>query len=120
MIYKYLAVVLGVGASLSGAFLYGQHVATIEAERDALEIRVNHAQSIDALTMRLRDTNTALIIEQKRVATVKHDEVIKYVTKYRTITRDAVKCIDDSGLLQLINATTPTIPGDTPPTSTTN
>ena len=123
MIYKYLAVALGIGASLAGAFLYGQHVATVAAERDALEIRVNAAQSIDAITVRLRDANTALIIEQKRVATVKHDEVIKYVTKYRDVIREVpsvIDCVNDSGLLELINATTPTIPVATTTTVVTD
>ena len=109
--YNYLAAVLVVGASLGGAFLYGEHTATVSAERDTLERDVAMYRSIDTLARKLRVADEALLVEQQRVAEVRRVEVIKYVDKYRTVVREVpsvVKCIDNSGLLDLLNATTPT------------
>lgn len=110
--YNYAAAVVAVGASLGGAFLYGQHTATVSAERDALERDVAMYRSIDTLATKLRVSDEALSIEQQRVATVRREEVIKYVNKYRTKLVDRpviIECVNDSGLLDLINSTMPTV-----------
>jgi hypothetical protein len=112
MIYNYLAALVAVGASLGGAFVYGQHTATVSAERDALERDVAMYRSIDTLATKLRVSDEALAIEQKRVATVRHEEVKIYVDKYRTKLVDRpviIECVNDSGLLDLINSTMPTV-----------
>lgn len=110
--YNYVAAVLVVGASLGGAFLYGQHTATVSADRDALDRDVAMYRSIDTLARKLRDADEALYLEQQRVAKVQRVEVIKYVDKYRTklVERPViVECVNDSGLLDILNATTPTV-----------
>ena len=110
--YNYLAALVVVGASLGGAFLYGQHTATVSAERAALERDVAMYRSIDTLATKLRVSDEALTIEQQRVATVRREEVIKYVDKYRTKLVDRpviIECVNDSGLLDLINSTMPTV-----------
>ena len=109
--YKYVAALVVVGASLGGAFVYGHHTATVAAERDALERDAIARHKFDALTIALRDADLAIITEQKRVAQIKRVEIIKYVDKYRTVVREVphvVECVNDSGLLDLINSTTPT------------
>lgn len=110
--YNYITALVAVGASLGGAFLYGQHTATVSAERDALERDVAMYRSVDTLARKLRDADEALYLEQQRVAKVQHVEVIKYVDKYRTIIKERpviIECVNDSGLLDLLNATTPTV-----------
>lgn len=110
--YNYVAALVAVGASLGGAFLYGQHTATVSAERDALERDVAMYRSVETLAVKLRMSDEALRAEQQRVATVRTREVIKYVDKYRTVVREVphvVDCVNDSGILQLINSTMPTV-----------
>lgn len=110
--YNYVAALVAVGASLGGAFLYGQHTATISAERDALARDVAMYRSVETLATKLRVSDEALRSEQQRVATVRTQEVIKYVDKYRTVVREVphvVDCVNDSGILQLINSTMPTV-----------
>ena len=109
--YKYIAVVVAVGASLWGAFAYGQHTATVEAQRDALLERDAMYRSVEALAVKLRSSDEALLVEQQRTATVRTEEVIKYVDKYvdRIVkVPGTVECIDNSGLLDAINASMPT------------
>ena len=111
-LYNYIAALVVVGASLGGAFLYGQHTATVSAERDALERDVAMYRSVETLAVKLRVSDEALRTEQQRVATVRTQEVIKYVDKYRTVVREVphiVECVNDSGILQLINSTMPTV-----------
>lgn len=110
--YNYVAALVAVGASLGGAFLYGQHTATVRAERDALARDVAMYRSVETLAVKLRVSDEALRAEQQRVATVRTQEVIKYVDKYRTVIKDRpviVDCVNDSGILQLINSTMPTV-----------
>jgi hypothetical protein len=110
--YNYVAALVAVGASLGGAFLYGQHTATVSAERDALARDVAMYRSVETLATKLRVSDEALRAEQQRVATVRTQEVIKYVDKYRTVVREVphiVECVNDSGILQLINSTMPTV-----------
>lgn len=110
--YNYLAALVAVGASLGGAFLYGQHTAAVSAERDALARDVAMYRSVETLAVKLRVSDEALRAEQQRVATVRTQEVIKYVDKYRTVVREVphiVECVNDSGILQLINSTMPTV-----------
>lgn len=95
-----------------GVFLYGQHTAAVSAERDALARDVAMYRSVETLATKLRVSDEALRAEQQRVATVRTQEVIKYVDKYRTVVREVphvVECVNDSGILQLINSTMPTI-----------
>jgi len=110
--YNYVAALVAVGGLLMGAFAYGQHTATVSAERDALERDVAMYRSIDTLATKLRVSDEALTIEQQRVATVRREEVKIYVDKYRTIVKDRpviIECVNDSGLLDLINSTMPTV-----------
>lgn len=110
--YNYVAALVAVGASLGGAFLYGQHTATVSAERDALARDVAMYRSVETLAVKLRVSDEALRAEQQRVATVRTQEVVKYVDKYRTVVREVphvVECVNDSGILQLINSTMPTV-----------
>lgn len=110
--YNYVAALVAVGASLGGAFLYGQHTATVSAERDTLARDVAMYRSVETLAIKLRVSDEALRSEQQRVATVRTQEVIKYVDKYRTVVREVphiVECVNDSGLLELLNSTMPTV-----------
>lgn len=110
--YNYVAALVAVGASLGGAFLYGQYTATVSAERDALARDVAMYRSVETLAVKLRVSDEALRSEQQRVATVRTQEVIKYADKYRTVVREVphiVECVNDSGLLELINSTMPTV-----------
>ncbi len=95
-------------ASLVGAFSYGHRVASVAAERDALALRVEHSDAIETLGNSLRESNAQLALEQLREVKVQNKEVIKYVVKYREKLIDSGKCVNDSGLLELINSTTPT------------
>ena len=100
-----------------GAFMYGRHTGVEKSERSTLVREIEVRQEIEKLAYRLRAGDEALLIEQKRVATVQRDEVIKYVTKYKTKIVEVpgiVDCVDNSGLLDLINATTPTTPSVKP------
>ena len=119
--YNYVAAVVTVGASLWGAFAYGQHTATVEAERDALTERVAMYNSVEVLAVALRESDAALIVEQNRADTVRVEKVTEYVTKYRTKLVEVpriVECIDNSGLLEIINHSNPTAPSNTPTTGT--
>lgn len=114
-VYKYL---IGAGvalAALGGAWLHGHHVASVGAERDYLE-RINEQLSfIQYMGGELTKRDAQLRIEQQRTAQVQTVEVIKYVTKYRDrVVRDPVivECINDSGLLDILNATMPTVAAD--------
>lgn len=110
--YNYIAALVAIGASLGGAFLYGQHTATVSAEREALERDVAMYRSVETLATKLRVSDETLRAEQQRVATVRTQEVIKYVNKYRTVVREVphiVECVNDSGLLELLNSTMPTV-----------
>ena len=110
--YNYVAALVAVGASLGGAFLYGQHTAAVSAERDALARDVAMYRSVETLAVKLRVSDEALRAEQQRVAAVRTQEVIKYVDKYRTVVREVphvIECVNDSGILQLINSTMPTV-----------
>jgi len=114
--YNYVAVVVTVGASLWGAFAYGQHTATVEAERDALTERVAMYKSVESLAVKLRDSDSALLVEQKRAATVRIEKVTEYVDKYRTKIVEVpriVECIDNSGLLSILNSALPTVDAHT-------
>lgn len=110
--YNYVAALVAVGGLLMGAFLYGQYTATVSAERDVLARDVAMYRSVETLAVKLRVSDEALRAEQQRVATVRTQEVIKYVDKYRTVVREVphvVECVNDSGILQLINSTMPTV-----------
>ena len=110
--YNYVAALVAVGGLLMGAFAYGQHTATVSAERDALARDVAMYRSVETLAVKLRVSDEALRAEQQRVAVVRTQEVIKYVDKYRTVVREVphiVECVNDSGLLELINSTMPTV-----------
>lgn len=114
-VYKY---VIGAGvalAALGGAWLHGHHVASVSAERDYLESVTAWQTSVGKLARGLSERDAQLRIEQQRTAQVQTVEVIKYVTKYRDrVVRDPVivECIDNSGLLDIINAAMPTVPAD--------
>lgn len=106
--YRTLIAVAVTIASLVGAFSYGHHVASVAAERDALALRVEYSDAIETLGNSLRESNAQLALEQLREIKVQNKEVIKYVVKYREKLIDSGKCVNDSGLLELINSTTPT------------
>ena len=94
-----------------GAYYVGYNHATVKAERNALAIRVDTDIRIEKLVDKMRTSDEALLIEQKRTSKVRNVEIIKYVTEYRTkIVNNPVyiECIIDSGLLDIINAANPT------------
>lgn len=106
--YKYLIAISVVLASLVGAFAYGHHVASVAAERDALALRVEHAEELEASRDIILERDAQLYIEQNREAEIKYVTKIKRVVEYRDKLVDSGQCINDSGLLELINATSPT------------
>ena len=109
MIYKYIGATLFVVA----VFFYGRSVGVDVTTLKQLEQSAKVQAHINDLTIKLRKSDELLIIEQQREAIVKREEVIKYVTQYRDIIKTVptyIECIDNSGLLDIINATTPTIP----------
>jgi predicted RND superfamily exporter protein len=109
MIYKYIGATLFVVA----VFFYGRSVGVDVTTLKQLEQSVKVQDRINDLTIKLRKSDELLIIEQQREAIVKREEVIKYVTKYRDVIKNVptyIECIDNSGLLDIINATTPTVP----------
>ena len=110
--YNYVAAVVTVGGALMASFAYGKHTATVKAERDALTERVAMYRSVELLATGLRKSDAALLVEQKRTGLVRREEVIKYVDRYRTKIVEVphiVECIDNSGLLELINRSNPTV-----------
>jgi predicted RND superfamily exporter protein len=69
---------------------------------------------IDQLAKDLQTADAALIADQSKEIEIQTKEVVKYVTQYREVIKDRpviVDCINDSGLLELINNTMPTSPG---------
>ena len=109
MIYKYIGAALFVVA----VFFYGRSVGVDVTTLKQLEQSAKVQAHIHDLTIKLRKSDELLIIEQQREAIVKREEVIKYVTQYRDIIKTVptyIECIDNSGLLDIINATTPTVP----------
>lgn len=110
--------IIGAGvalAALGGAWLHGHRVASVSAERDYLERVTAWQTSVGKLARGLSERDAQLRIEQQRTAQVQTVEVIKYVTKYRDrVVRDPVivECIDNSGLLDIINAAMPTVVAD--------
>lgn len=115
MLNRYL---IGAGVALvalGGAWLHGYHVASVGAERDYMERVVAWQTSVGKLARGLSERDAQLRIEQQRTAQVQTVEVIKYVTKYRDrVIRDPVivECINDSGLLDILNAAMPTVAVD--------
>jgi predicted RND superfamily exporter protein len=108
MIYKYIGATLFVVA----VFFYGRSVGVDVTTLKQLKQSVKVQDRINDLTIKLRKSDELLIIEQQREAIVKREEVIKYVTKYRDVIKNVptyIECIDNSGLLDIINATTPTV-----------
>jgi hypothetical protein len=70
-------------------------------------------QSVSILADKLRVSDATLLEEQKRAEVVRNVEVTKYVTQYRDkiIKKHVIiECVNDSGILQLINSTMPVIP----------
>ncbi len=109
MIYKYIGAALFVVV----VFFYGRSVGVDAATLEQLEHSAKVQERINDLTIKLRKSDELLIIEQQHEAIVKREEVIKYVTQYRDIIKTVptyIECIDNSGLLDIINATTPTVP----------
>lgn len=107
MIYKYIGAALFVAA----VFFYGRSVGVDVTTLAQLKQSAEAQRNINDLTIKLRKSDELLIIEQQREAIVKREEVIKYVTKYRDVIKNVptyIECIDNSGLLDIINATTPT------------
>lgn len=107
MIYKYIGAALFVVA----VFFYGRSVGVDVTTLAQLKQSAEAQRNINDLTIKLRKSDELLIIEQQREAIVKREEVIKYVTKYRDVIKNVptyIECIDNSGLLDIINATTPT------------
>lgn len=108
---RYAGVTLVVLGALYGAYRFGASVATTKAElAAAVERDVATARAV-VLATRLRNTESALLAEQGRVAQVREIEIIKYRTVYRDKiikVPHIIECVNDSGLLDLINASMPT------------
>lgn len=93
------------------AFLYGRHTGVEKSERSTLADEIEVRDAVEAKAVELREVDDELAIEQKQKVIIQHEEVIKYVTKYKTkivSVPSVVECVDNSGLLELINTTTPT------------
>jgi hypothetical protein len=112
MIYRYIGVTLTVLGALYGAYQFGASVATTQAELTAAVERDAATARAVVLSGQLRDVEVALLAEQGREAEFRTVEVIKH----RTIYRDKIikvphiiECIDNSGLLDVINASMPTV-----------
>tara|TARA_R110000782_G_scaffold19035_1_gene51708 strand:- start:1282 stop:1641 length:360 start_codon:yes stop_codon:yes gene_type:complete len=108
MIYKYIGAALFVVAVFFYGYKVGGDVVTLEQFKRSANVQ----HQINNLTIKLRKSDELLIIEQQREAIVKREEVIKYVTKYRDVIKNVptyIECINNSGLLDVINATTPTV-----------
>lgn len=115
-IYVMLASSVATAALLGGVWWHGWHTRDVEAQRDAGVLAVAMLQHDVTLAGRLRDSDDALRAAQSRAVEVRTVEVTKYVTKYRDrIVREPVivECIDDSGLLDILNAAMPTVEADT-------
>ena len=94
-----------------GAFLYGRHTATVEAERDALAERDAMYRSIEELAITITQRDAALLAEQNKAEIVRIEKVKEYVIRYRDKIVEVpaiAECVDNSGLLELINSTMPT------------
>lgn len=112
MIYRYVGVILAVLGALYGAYQFGSSVATTQAELAAAVERDDAIKRAVVLSGRLRDAESALLIEQGREAQVRTVELIKYRTVYRDKIIEVphyIECIDNSGLLDVINASMPTV-----------
>jgi hypothetical protein len=99
---------------VTGAFFYGRFTGVESARLDNLENVASVQREVDILTIKLRKSDEVLLAEQTKVIAVKKEEVIKYVTMYRDVIKKVptyVECIDNSGLLDVINSTTPTRAG---------
>lgn len=110
--YRYGVAILVVLGALAGAYLFGASVATTKAELAAAVERDEATSRAISLASRLRDTEAALLTEQGREAQVRTVELIKYRTVYRDKIIEVphiIECIDNSGLLELINTSMPTV-----------
>ncbi len=116
MMYRYGIVIVVVLGALFGAYRFGASVATTKAEREAAQAQVvasvAAAKQVSELADKLRIVESDLLAEQSREI----EERIVESIKYRTIYRDKiikvphiVECVNDSGLLDLINSTMPTV-----------
>ena len=115
-LYALLASAVATAALLGGVWWHGWHTRDVEAQRDAGVLAVATLQHDVTLAGRLRDSDDALRAAQSRAAEVRTVEITKYVTKYRDrIVREPVitKCINDSGLLDILNVAMPTVEADT-------
>lgn len=105
------AVVVLLAATYHAGYSAGQD------QRDASAAVVRDvAASKAAERVRYVWANDAQLAQEQRIKVeIQRVEVIKYVTKYRDIIKERpviVECVNDSGLLQLLNATLPTVPAD--------
>ena len=104
--------ILGAVAFIVAVFFYGRSVGVDVVTLEHLEVEAAAQRDIDVLTVQLRKADELLIIEQQRETIIQREEVVKYVTKYRDkikMVPTYIECIDNSGVLELINATTPTV-----------
>lgn len=116
VIYRYIVAISIVLGALLGAYRFGVSVTTTKLERDALEARLSAsevaAKRVSDLADKLRIAEANLLAEQEREAVVREIETIKYRTIYRDKIIEVpstIRCIDNSGLLDVINSTMPTV-----------
>lgn len=102
-----LAVSIGLFCgSLYGAYLHGRSTATTEIESEQAKQHNKQWSELFALQGQLATRDLQLTEEQQKKAQVRTIKVIEKEVVYREKIEDAatVKCVIDSGVLQLIDA----------------
>ncbi len=111
-IYRYVGAVLVVGVTLYGAYRHGVSVTTTKLELAAALERDAATLRAVKLSTRISALETDLLSEQSREVQIRTVELIKYRTQYRDKiikVPHIVECVNDSGLLDVINASMPTV-----------
>lgn len=102
-----LAVSIGLFCgSLYGAYLHGRSTATAEIESEQAKHHNKQWSELFALQGQLATRDLQLAEEQKKKAQVRTIKVIEKEVIYRERIKnpDTAKCVIDSGVLQLIDA----------------
>lgn len=110
-----LAVAIGLFcASLYGAYMHGRSTATAEIGSEQAKQHNKQWSELFALQGQLATRDLQLAEEQQKKAKVRTVKVIKREVIYRDRIKnpDTAKCVADSGLLDLINASYD-LPSDT-------
>ena len=102
-----LAVSIGLFCgSLYGAYLHGRSTATTELESEQAKQHNKQWSELFALQSQLATRDLQLAEEQQKKAQTRTIKVIEKEVIYRDRIKnpDTAKCVDDSGMFDLINA----------------